>query len=693
MNYWKKIPFVRLIIPLVSGIVLQEKFQFENFEGVLGVGLIFLLAFLLYLSQKRIRRKYKSLFGIASFLSLFLLGIWLHYQHQENHSKNHFSLYFHEENTITGIIKRVSQNEKKYKVELEVLSFKHDPLIRTQGRLLAYLKHKDINQKLIPGDHLMVTSKVYPIAKPLNPKAFDFARYMHVQNIHFQTFVTESNWQKLDVPTGFSLLRAAYSLQKRFLTILRRHLPREREFGVTSALILGDKSSLEQEVKTAYSDTGAIHVLAVSGLHTGFIYFLVSFLLRKLPFRGKGWMVMKTLIVVLSLWGFAFVTGLSPSVLRSATMFSFIAVGVAINRHANIYNTLAASAFCLLIVDPFLLFSPGFQLSYAAVAGIVYFQPYIYRLIYFKSKLFDYLWNLIGVSISAQLSTFPLSLYYFHKIPLYFWLSGLIVVPAAAVILPLGLLLFAVDGIPWIGWGIGKILNGLVWFMNELIFQIQAFPGTLLEGIWIGSVMFLLITGILITLINFIEKRRSVWIFTLLSLILIILAIDLYGNWKSYHQKEIIVYYKKGASAIDIIDGLQCYTFSSRTEQLDYVVGNYQSYKRIKHKIDFPLNGTEVSNSTLMVNNGLFSFGGTNFLVVNETTVLPEEKQYVNFIILAGNPKFELADLNSIIEFEKLIIDGATSWKTAELWKQEAIQFGLDYVELKKSGAQIFKIK
>ena len=245
------------------------------------------------------------------------------------------------------------------------------------------------------------------------------------------------------------------------------------------------KDELDFEVKQAYAAAGAMHVLAVSGLHVGIIFLILNTLLAILDTSKKG-RIVKAIILLISLWSYAMITGLSPSVLRAATMFSFVIMGTVLNRSSSIYNTLAASAFFILIINPNLLFEVGFQLSYVAVLGIVYLQPLIYKRIYTRWWLLDKVWAITAVSIAAQIATLPLTLFYFNQFPVYFMLSNLLVIPSAAVILILGILLFIASPIPFISESIGWVLNKFIEGLNFGIKEIEVLPNSLIEGLSIN---------------------------------------------------------------------------------------------------------------------------------------------------------------------------------------------------------------
>ncbi|TVQ76014.1 MAG: ComEC/Rec2 family competence protein [Flavobacteriales bacterium] len=199
------------------------------------------------------------------------------------------------------------------------------------------------------------------------------------------------------------------------------------------ALVLGDRSDLDPQLRQQYANAGVVHILAVSGLHVGVLYLLISLIFQKL-LSGRAWRF-QAFITLAVLWSYALMTGLSPSVWRAATMFSLLSVGVQLGRITNIYSTLAASAFILLILDASLLFSPGFQLSYAAVFGIVRYQPIIAEWWEPKTKWINYAWQIASVSLAAQIVTMPFTLVYFGQFPTYFLLANLLILPLLSIIM------------------------------------------------------------------------------------------------------------------------------------------------------------------------------------------------------------------------------------------------------------------
>jgi competence protein ComEC len=279
--------------------------------------------------------------------------------------------------------------------------------------------------------------------------------------------------------------------------------------GILHALLLGDSRSMDQEVMQSYSRSGTIHILAVSGLHVGMIYLLISFVFGKLLLRNS-WPIGKMVIQAVLLWGYAGLTGFSPSVSRSAVMCSFFIVASTGNKQSNAINTLAASAVLQAAHDPLCLLSLGFQLSYLAVLGILLLQSPIESLLYFRNRTLLSVWKLSSVSIAAQFTTLPLTVCVFRQFPVYFLLANLVMIPISTVILYIGVLFLCVSGIPPAAAIAGKTMEFLVGVMNAAATQVSALPGALLSGFHLDTASAVVITLLIAFLADFlITKKKS----------------------------------------------------------------------------------------------------------------------------------------------------------------------------------------
>ena len=391
---------------------------------------------------------------------------------------------------------------------------------KSEGKIISFFPVDAASKQLKYGDKIWLHLKLNEISSSVHPSGFDFKRYYENKGIYHNAHVID--WKLIEKNKG--VYSSILDQRKSLLQILNKHLYTENEYAVGAALCLGNKDLLSEELKNEFATVGAMHVLAVSGLHVGIIFSLLLKILSLFKTRKRLWVFLKIAVTILCIWLFAFLTGGSPSVLRAALMFSFITVSFYIRRFRNTYNTLAAAAMLLLLYDPYLIYDVGFQLSFAAVTGIVYLQPRLYELLYFKWLIPDYLWQITSVGIAAQLATFPIGLYYFHHLPINFILTGLFVVPFAFIILSLGISLFVTQAISsTLASIVGLLLYSAIWINNSLIHLVFSLPTNDFGHIVIGGLGVAFIYSVFFLADQYLKPTKSIFVF--ISLGITILAV------------------------------------------------------------------------------------------------------------------------------------------------------------------------
>lgn len=398
MYFWNTYPFVRLTIALILGITCFDHFPFlweNSFSKLCILTLLYISSVLC--SHKLGFYKLRRLNGSLALLIIFSLGGYGAKNGYHAHERSH---YLNNQISIKGfsgtIISPVNErtNHFRYDFELDQLVTKQDSIIKSSGKIHLYIRKDSLANPLNYGDYLHVFGRFYTVPGPDNPSEFNYKKYLERQAIYNHAFVQSEQVQVAFNNPPSRFLNWAYNIREKASDIIDKNIPTPRENGIAKALLLGIKDHLDNDIKKAYSSAGAMHVLAVSGLHVGIIYLLIQLTIGKLRESGKWGKRLFGVISVTIIWTYATVTGLSPSVLRAATMFSLVAVSQAYAKEGNIYNTLGFAAFVLLLYDPYLIYSVGFQLSFAAVIGIVYMQPKLYRLLDFKGVIFDKAWAL-----------------------------------------------------------------------------------------------------------------------------------------------------------------------------------------------------------------------------------------------------------------------------------------------------------
>ena len=579
-----KYPFFRLAVPWMLGIYCGDRFSdsfSEPLWGFLACILWACLSFLFYFSE---RYSWRWCFGVS--LSLFCLaGGWLSVNLQ---LKTAAETEFPKEEAVYRL--RVNDfpevRERTFLCRVW-LKERHDSLgiHPVNKQAILYFQRDSLSSRLQMGEELWVRSRISPPVSARNFDEFDYARYLIRKGISGTGFVASGHWQfsecrkeKEGIATVLYRLAASYRTQ---IENLYRRLGIEGdELAVLSALTLGDKTDLSESVRESYSVAGVSHVLALSGLHIGLLYALAFFLLRPLLLGGQSGRVLRSLLLILLLWLFAFFTGLSPSVVRSAAMFSIWALADLCGRQSFSLNTLALTAWLMLLVRPVWLFDVGFQLSFAAVLSILLFQPFLYRLCPVRHRAGTYLWGLVSVSVAAQLGTAPLVLFYFSRFSTHFLLTNLLVVPLVTLILYAAvvlLLLTPMSGLQAVAAvGLEKMLR----MLNLLVRWVEQLPYASVDGIWLYPLEVAGCYLVLGAFFCYLCHRRYARLVTALVLLAAWGAVHSFAVWTDRPRTSIVFYNVRGCPAVHCIEssGHSCIQYAdslSNRQRLRQTAANY----------------------------------------------------------------------------------------------------------------------
>jgi competence protein ComEC len=368
-----------------------------------------------------------------------------------------------------------------------------------------------------------------------------------------QAFVGAKNYQVIDQTNGNAFKDLLHGYRSGICNVLKKNIKGDKEAGLAEALLVGFKDDLDKELLKAYSNTGVVHVIAISGLHLGILYIICKRFLLLIPvFRNRKFLT--SVVIIMFLWLFSLLTGGSPSVLRSAVMFTAILIGESFSRKISIYNCLAASAFLLLSYRPYWIFDIGFQLSYCAVLSIVIFYKLIYQKMFIKNILLDKLWRMIAVTLSAQILTTPVSLYYFHQFPNYFLPANLVAVPLSTVALVGEIILCTVSFIPRLSELTGNLVTWTITVMNNFVTHIDALPFAVTSGINITLMHALLMYGFIAAVSVYVIHNQKKALACLLIIILTFALLNLHRHFMTVHRQILIVYNIKGKQVIALID-------------------------------------------------------------------------------------------------------------------------------------------
>jgi len=564
---------------------------------------------------------------------------------------------------------------------------KTDSLLKATGKVNIYFS-KDISlSQLNYGYSILVTKTLQPITNSGNPGAFDYKLFCQRLGIYHTVFLTSKDFQLLPDRNGNVAKKYLFETKDRVLGILSRYIRGAKESGLAKALLIGYKDELDTNLVQAYASTGVVHIIAISGLHLGIIYWLLTLLFSPLQ-KFIRWKWPTIIFMLVGLWLFSFLAGAGPSVLRSAFMFSMIVLGKTLSKNFNVFNNLAFSAFALLCYNPYWLWDAGFQLSYAAVLSIVLFLKWVYNWLYFTNKFIDFAWKLIAVTLSAQVLTLPISIYHFHQLPVYFVLSNLVAVPLSSVILIAEIMLCCVSFLPSVAAIVGNITSWLIQVLNTYVQNINMLPhavwGQLQISLFQTLLMFFIIGGIAGWLIN--KQKRALWIGV--TSLLLFVAVRSYSFLLTNRQAKLIVYNLQNASAIDFINGRKFSTISKVSMKDPSLLEFNLKPSRILNRV------SESPNLKGYLRNGsLIWFAGKTILLIDKKSFIPTGRSPIDVLILTGNSDIHLPSLVGRFSPKQIIADASNKQYKVAQWQKQADSLQIPFHNLRFEGAFVENLR
>lgn len=698
MFYKGEVPFVRLLVPLVLGIIsgyVYPNLYIAHHRTELFIILLTIFFILLVLYKHFALYQSIWVFGLIIHAYLFLLGHSFTVYATEKFESNYYS------SQNADLLFVMVKNEPKLsngivRLETEVQKiFYGSTLKQSSGKLLLAIKLDTINN-YIPnyGDLLMIPAVYQEIEPPYNPGEFNYKTFLERKQIYFQSFVRGDQIEVLAKNKGNPIIAFALAKRKTLIRKYITYLPNQEAAALASTLILGYRADLSKEIIEAYSKTGTMHVLSVSGMHVGIVFLVLSALLKPMN-KNKLMILIRMVLIIMTIWLYALITGFSAPVSRAAMMISFVVVGKAINRKQNTYNLIAISAFFLLIYNPYYLFDVGFQLSYLAVSGLVFFHPKIYHIWCFKYKFFDYIWSYSALSIAAQLATFPLGLYYFHQFPLYFLISNLLIVLPVTIIMYFGILLLFIPT-NFILEPLGEILSGLINLTNQSLLYIEDLPYASLSGFRINGFQLSILLILILSFVFWIKLRDKVSLWVAYLMLLFIVSSFSIERILNHQRKELIFFSLRKNSAIAYIykgKALVLADFPSSGKLFPFSVQVGLESKGVQdilvQNIENPQFGKYYwSDSNFM------QFGNFKVLRWDESLLLTakDESLIVDILLLSGSPKLKLSQIKASIDFKQVLIDSTNPDYKIKAWRIEAANLSIPCYVLKKSPAYIVKL-
>ncbi|NHM05828.1 ComEC family competence protein [Flavobacterium sp. CYK-4] len=534
-------PLTRVTIGFTFGILFANYTTF--LATIVGFGCItfasIFFAFAFYRARKQFFQDH--LFGIAVYLMSFCIGAATLMLHSATYQKSHYSKLISDSNTehVAQIVLRERLKPTAYCERYIALVNDIDGTV-SHGKLLVNCYKNGLKRPFKIGAELQIRGEILRPTAPLNPDQFDYGRYLKQKSILGQTYISSQNI-KINPKYYRDIFYYADRLRCMILDNLQKHHFRKTELHVLAALILGQQQDIDPEVVQDYQFAGAVHILSVSGLHVGFVLLFMQFLLKWLP-NSKRNSYFKLSFTLIALWSFAILAGLSPSVVRSATMFSFLTIGLQLNRQTNVLHTLMVSLLLILLFEPSFLFDVGFQLSYLALFFILWLQPLLSQIWHPENKIVNYFWQILTVSFAAQIGTLPLSLYYFHQFPGLFFITNMAVIPLLSIIMGLGVLLMAIAALGWVPNLLVRLVENLIWILNKIISSIASAEQLVWKDIPFNTLMtissYLLIIAIALVVKKFSFKTMAM----VLVAILFFQGSYFSSRWHSQAHDQWIVF-------------------------------------------------------------------------------------------------------------------------------------------------------
>ncbi|MCD6016882.1 MAG: hypothetical protein K0S53_3 [Bacteroidetes bacterium] len=563
MINFKATPFLKILLPYLLGIICALNFGVSE-----KVSIVCLAAFVLFMVAFLFQHFYKQAFYLKKGLYIFSINFFLFvlafescFLYNAKNNPNHYTHFLsHDGQSFIGIVDDLPVvTEKAVKISLRIASIENKGMWHySDGNVVMYLK-KENPKEILPGSAMLIHSKFAYVAEPKNPQEFNYKAFLEERNIFHTVYATPAQVHFIAQPENcFSWSGFGVKIKSHLVSVLRSSGLSQEAFSICSALLIGYDDEIDSDIMQSFSHSGTLHVLSVSGMHTGVLYGILVFIFSIFDKadRYKKW---KCVFVIFSLLGFVAVTGFSASVLRAVLMLSLVMLGKTFYKQGNSYNTLLLSAFLLLLYNPNLVKDIGFLLSYLAVFGITYFYPILSRLYVFENKIAQWFWTSVLISVAATLFTLPVSLYYFHQFPVWFALSNLVIIPISMFIMLASVLILLFYKIVLVNQIIVYIINAatslMLWFA-----RLTDQPGLgFIDAISFSGFDLMCCTLVLVLFLVILAQRRHSQVIALGIMCIIWLSGSVIFRYRELHQKEFVAFHVKHKSAFALRCGRNVY--------------------------------------------------------------------------------------------------------------------------------------
>ncbi|MGC6432262.1 MAG: ComEC/Rec2 family competence protein [Jejuia sp.] len=669
---------IKLTFFLILGIVLGYSFEIPTpISLIITASLLVVLTFLYFKNKHQFQQN--IWFGLFAYLSMSCVGALTVSVHDQKNHADHYTQFLDSEkaNDYHNITFRIREILKpgnyydKYIIDL----IKIDGAA-TQGKSLLNIKKDSLSSPLQVDDVFVVKTNIKNLIHPLNPGQFDYKNYLRKQYIYHQLFVDTGGLLK-GTSTKTTLLGIANSIRSHINFKLKDYNFKEDELAIINALLLGQRQEINEEVYKSYTNAGAIHILAISGLHIGVILIFLNHIFRPLE-RLKRGKLLKAVVLIFILWSFAIIAGLSASVTRAVTMFSIVTIGMHLKRPTNIYNTLAISILILLLFKPLFIFDVGFQLSYAAVFAIVTLDPLFYKLWQPKKWLLNLYWHTFTITIAAQFGIIPISLYYFHQFPGLFFISNLVIIPILGIILGFGILIILLAVLNLLPNSIASIFGSIIGWMNNFVKWVAQQEAFLFKDISFSLLYVLVFYILIISFFTLFFKRNFKSLRTLLIAVILLQSAFIITAYKNPNQ-QLIVFHKSRYTLIGQVLNNELKVasdFDSITKAKNNIIRDFKVEQHISKITEDTIASTYILNDTKL-------------LVVDSLGIYVINSFKPDYVLLRQSPKINLNRLINTLQPKQIIADGSNYKSYIEHWEDICKKSKLPFHQTSKKGAFI----
>ena len=671
---------IYIVIFLIIGILIGYYFTINKSIIITALVIEFLLLVGVYFKAKT-TQFYSIFFSLLIYLISFTLGMAtiffknelnspLHYNHQIKQSSNN-DIY----QIKAKIIKQQKSSHQFQKFIVKIVAING---VKTKGNVLLNIKNDTLKKEFKIDDILLFYTVFKEIDASKNPYYFDYRNYLKKQQIHHQLLISINELKVLGSKT--SIVGLADKLIKTINYKLKPYSIAQDELAVINAFLLGYRQDISKDLMESYINAGAIHIMAISGMHFGILFMILSALFKPLE-RFKNGKLWKMILIILLLWMYGFIAGLSGSVVRAVLMFSIVSIALNINKTTSILQILITSLLILLLINPYYLFDVGFQLSYAAVFSIVIFQPIFQKYWNPKNWFLKFYWDIFTVSLAAQIGVLPISLFYFHQFPGLFMVTNFVIIPFMGIILIGGLLVFILALLNALPLFLLKIYTTLIFLMNEVVKWVAAQESFLFKEIPFNLFMLISLFTVIISIIIYLKNHKLGYLKIVLITVIGFQLVLFHTKWKAEKSHELIVFHKNKQSIIGEKIGKNLTLFTD----LDSLTIHKE------HFLTAYYIGNSIKNTMVKRPKNVFFYNNQLIYIIDKSAIYKVKNLKPAIVILQNSPKINLSRLIQELNPKLIIADGSNYNMYVNLWSKTCLQTKTPFHQTRQKGAFIIK--